>query len=166
MPQGQLRTQCSHPIMPSHLQAVSLRARTCSCCQRLGMSFPILTTIIYQKGRVSWHKKHPWPRSEMKPKARAITGWTRHSNRCLLATRGPFAGWLWELIQPRSWRGTSNLSHTLCQTHWEGEQTELVQQEEKEVGMAQWKGQRIWVLNHGPNHIPIIYPLWACDFSW
>lgn len=131
VPQGRLRTQRSHPIMPAHLQAVSLRVRTCSCCQRLGMSFPIPTAIIYQKGRVSWHKKHPWPRSEIEPKARAITGWTRHSNRCLPATWGPFAGWLRELIQPRSWRGTSSLSHMLRQTHWEGERTELVQQEEK-----------------------------------
>ena len=114
-------------------------------CQRLGMSFPTPATIIYQKWRFSWHGKQQWPHSEMAPKARAITGWTSHSSSCFTAMLGPFVGWLRELIQPRSWRGTKqSFTYALLISLWGGNKQNQFKQEEKEVGMAQCKEQKIW----------------------
>lgn len=141
-----LSTQYSHPIVPVNCRQSVWGSESVACCQRQDINFPIPATVIYQKWRFSWHGKQCWPHSEMAAKARAITGWTSHTQKCSVASLASYVSWLWELIQPKSGRGRRQSFLHAPSKSWcrRRNKQNYTQQEEKEVGMALWKWQRIW----------------------
>lgn len=105
-PEWWLRSQYSHPIVPMNVWAVILRERAHSSLPKAGHEFSNPSCHHLSETKVLL----PWA-AEMAPlwmaaKARAISGWTSHSNSCSTALLGSPAGWLWELIPRRSHRGS------------------------------------------------------------